>query len=81
MWGLGNRGFGWSLAPLLMGVSWVMVNHRSPWASGLIVVGVGIIVLEIIGSLVFYFRPISLTTLLIILIPGAVGLTLVGKHL
>src|SRR5215211_1015985 len=61
-WGLGDRGFGWSLAPLMAGVVWVVSSHRSLWAWGLIVVGVAIIFLEVISSLTFYFRPVSLNT-------------------
>jgi hypothetical protein len=80
-WGLGDRGFGWSLAPLMAGIVWVVASHKSFWAWALIVVGVAIIFLEVISSLTFYFRPISLNTLLIILVPGFVGLALVGKNL
>ena len=80
-WGWGSRGFGWSLAPLMMGVVWVVVSHRSLWAWGLVVVGVAIIFLEVISSLTFYFRPMDLTALLLILVPGFVGLALVGKNL
>jgi len=80
-WGLGQRGFGWSLVPLLIGVMWVVANRRSVWAWGLIVVGIAILVLEVLSSLVFYFRPVSLNTLLLMVVPGAAGLALLAKYL
>jgi hypothetical protein len=79
--GLGLRGFGWSLLPLLFGIGWLVCRPRSAGAWALLVLGVGILVFEILGSLTFYFRPVSLITLLIMLVPGAVGLALVAKHL
>ena len=35
----------------------------------------------ILGSLTLYFRPVSLVGMLIMVVPGAVGLALVAKHL
>jgi hypothetical protein len=78
--GLGLRGFGWSVLPLLFGIGWLIWRPRHACAWALIAIGVGILVFEILGSLTFYFRPVSLITLLIMLVPGAVGLALVAKH-
>ena len=79
--GLGLRGFGWSLLPLLLGIAWIVWQPRGLGGWALAVVGLGIIVFQILGSLTFYFRPVSLITLLIMLVPGAVGLVLVAKKL
>jgi hypothetical protein len=81
MFGWGLRGFGWSLLPLLLGVAWIVVQPRGIGGWALAVIGLGIVVVEILGSMTFYFRPISLLTLLAVLVPGAIGLALVAKHL
>ncbi len=78
-WGL--RGFGWTLLPLLLGLGWIVLQPRGIGGWALAVMGVGVIVFEVLGSLTFYFRPVSLLTLLAMLAPGAVGLALVVKHL
>jgi hypothetical protein len=78
--GLGSSGFGWSLLPLLFGLGWMIVRPRHLGGWTLAVVGVAIIVLEILGSLRFYFLPVSLVTVLLMLIPGAVGLALLAKY-
>jgi hypothetical protein len=79
--GLGGSGFGWSLLPLLFGIGWIVLQPRGAGGWILAVVGIGILVLEVLGSLTFYFRPVSLVTLLLMLVPGAVGLGLVAKNL
>jgi hypothetical protein len=79
--GLGLRGFGWSLLPLLFGIGWLVWRPRSLGGWALAALGVAILVFEVLCSLTFYFRPVSLVTLLIMLVPGAVGLVLVAKHL
>jgi hypothetical protein len=79
--GLGLRGFGWSLLPLLFGIGWIVWTPRSLGGWALAALGVAILVFEILGSMTFYFRPVSLITVLIMLVPGAVGLVLVAKHL
>jgi hypothetical protein len=79
--GLGLRGFGWSLLPLLLGIGWIVWQPRGLGGWLLALGGLALIVLEIIGSMTFYFRPVSLVTVLIMLVPGAVGLVLVAKHL
>jgi hypothetical protein len=79
--GFGVRGLGWSLLPLLAGVAWIVWQPRGLGGWVLAVVGVAILVFQILGSLTFYFRPVSLVTLLIMLVPGAVGSVLVLKHL
>jgi hypothetical protein len=79
--GLGLRGFGWSLLPLLFGVGWIIFQPRGIGGWALAALGLAIIFFEILGSLTFYFRPVSLITVLIMLVPGAVGLALVAKNL
>ena len=79
--GLGLRGFGWSLLPLLFGVGWIVVQPRGVGGWALAALGLAIVFFEILGSLTFYFRPVSLITVLIMLVPGAVGLALVAKNL
>jgi hypothetical protein len=79
--GLGLRGFGWSLLPLLLGIGWIVWQPRGLGGWPLALGGLALIVLEILGSMTFYFRPVSLVTVLIMLIPGTVGLVLVAKHL
>jgi hypothetical protein len=79
--GWGPRGFGWSLLPLLFGVAWIVWRPRGLGGWALALLGVVIIGLEVLGSLNFYFRPVSLITVLIMLVPGAVGAALVLKNL
>jgi hypothetical protein len=79
--GLGLRGFGWSLLPLLVGAGWIVLQPRGIGGWALAALGLAILVFEILASLTFYFRPVSLITLLIMLVPGAVGLALVAKNL
>ena len=80
-WGAGRLDFGWSLLPLLLGAGWIVYRPRGLGGWALAALGVAILVLEVIGSLTFYFRPVSLVTVLLMLVPGAVGLALVAKHL
>jgi hypothetical protein len=79
--GWSMRDFGWSLLPLLLGVGWIVLQPRSLGGWALAAIGLAILVFEIIGSLTFYFRPVSLVTTLLMLIPGAAGLGLLLKNL
>jgi hypothetical protein len=79
--GWGPRGFGWSLLPLLFGIAWIVWRPRGLGGWALALLGVVIIGLEVLGSLTFYFRPVSLITVLLMLGPGAVGAALVLKNL
>jgi len=79
--GLGLRGFGWSLLPLLLGIGWIVWQPRGLGGWLLALGGLALIVFEILGSLTFYFRPVSLVTVLLMLVPGVVGLVLVAKRL
>ena len=79
--GWGPRGFGWSLLPLLFGVAWIVWRPRGLGGWALALLGIVIIGLEVLGSLTFYFRPVSLITVLLMLAPGAVGAALVLKNL
>ncbi|HEY7060610.1 MAG TPA: hypothetical protein VII06_03965 [Chloroflexota bacterium] len=79
--GWGPRGFGWSLLPLLFGVAWIVWRPRGLGGWALALLGVVVIGLEVLGSLTFYFRPVSLITVLLMLVPGAVGAALVLKNL
>jgi hypothetical protein len=79
--GWGPRGFGWSLLPLLFGVAWIVWRPRGLGGWALALLGVVIIGLEVLSSLTFYFRPVSLITVFIMLVPGAVGAALVLKNL
>jgi hypothetical protein len=79
--GWGPRGFGWSLLPLLFGVAWIVWRPRGLGGWALALLGLVIVGLEILGSLTFYFRPVSLITVLLMLVPGAVGGALVLKNL
>ena len=79
--GLGLRGFGWSLLPLLLGIGWIVWQPRGLGGWLLALGGLALIVFEILGSLTFYFRPVSLVTVLLMLTPGVVGLVLVAKRL
>ena len=78
---LGLRQFGWSLLPLLFGVGWIVLRPRGLAGWMLAAVGLVILVIEIIGSLTFYYRPVSLLQTLIMLLPGAIGLALVARSL
>ena len=83
-WGFGwsgRRSFGWTLLPLLIGIGWVVWRPRGLGGWALTALGVALVALEVLSSLHFTFRPVSLITLLIMLVPGAVGLALVAKHL
>jgi hypothetical protein len=79
--GLGLRGFGWSLLPLLLGIGWIVWQPRGLGGWLLALGGLALLVFEILGSLTFYFRPVSLVTVLLMLVPGVVGLVLVAKRL
>ena len=79
--GWGPRGFGWSLLPLLFGVAWIVWRPRGLGGWALALLGIVVIGLEVLGSLTFYFRPVSLITVLLMLVPGAVGAGLVLKNL
>jgi hypothetical protein len=79
--GLGLRGFGWSLLPLLLGIGWIVWQPRGLGGWLLALGGLALIVFEILASLTFYFRPVSLVTVLLMLVPGVVGLVLVAKRL
>jgi hypothetical protein len=79
--GLGLRGFGWSLLPLLLGIGWIVWQPRGLGGWLLALGGLALIVFEVLGSLTFYFRPVSLVTVLLMLVPGVVGLVLVAKRL
>jgi hypothetical protein len=79
--GLGLRGFGWSLLPLLLGIGWIVWQPRGLGGWLLALGGLALIVFEILASLTFYFRPVSLVTVLLMLVPGVVGLALVAKRL
>jgi hypothetical protein len=79
--GWGPRGFGWSLLPLLFGIAWIVWRPRGLGGWALALLGVVLIGLEVLSSLTFYFRPVSLITVLLMLGPGAVGAALVLKNL
>jgi hypothetical protein len=79
--GWGPRGFGWSLLPLLFGVAWIVWRPRGLGGWALALLGAVIIWLEVLSSLTFYFRPVSLITVLLMLVPGAIGAALVVKNL
>ena len=78
---LGLRQFGWSLLPLLFGVGWIVLRPRGLGGWALAAAGLAILVIEIIGSLTFYYRPASLLQTLIMLLPGAAGLALLARSL
>src|SRR3954462_6323372 len=90
--GLGLRGFGWSLLPLLLGIGWVVPHPRGLGGLALppgglaplrfqLLGALAVLVVEIVASLTFSFRPVSLVTVLLMLVPGVVGLVLVAKRL
>src|SRR5437868_5531408 len=79
--GWGARGFGWSLLPLLFGVAWIVWRPRGLGGWALALLGIVIVGLEVLSSLTFYFRPVSLITVLLMLVPGAIGAALVVKNL
>ena len=56
--GLGPRGFGWSLLPLLFGVAWIVWRPRGLGGWALALLGVVLIGIEVLSSLTFYFRPV-----------------------
>ena len=53
--GLGLRGFGWSLLPLLLGIGWIVWQPRGLGGWLLALGGLALILFEILGSLTFYF--------------------------
>lgn len=72
----GTNTFGLSLLPVLIGISWLFFNGRSPWGWLLTLGGVAIIIVGVLVNLQIFFRPASLfnTLLMFGLLFGGLGL-------
>ena len=79
--GFGAAGFGWSLLPLLAGVALIVVRPRAVWGWGITALAIGFIFFEVLGTLHVYFRPVTLTGLIIMLLPLGLGIGLVLRSI
>jgi hypothetical protein len=77
----GERSFGITLLPLLIGIGLLFFNGGSRAGWVLVVLGALVIVLGIIANLQIYFRPTSLFNTLLILGLMAAGVGLVARSL
>ena len=75
--GFGAAGFGWSLLPLLAGVALIVVRPRAVWGWGVTALAIAFIFSEVLGTLRIYFRPVTLTGLIIMLLPLGLGIGLI----
>lgn len=75
--GGGAAGFGWSLLPLLAGIALIVVRPRAVWGWGVTALAIGFIFFEVLGTLHLYFRPVTLTGLIIMLLPLGLGIGLI----
>lgn len=77
-WSLfGHSAFGLTLIPVFVGVVWLFVNRRSFWGWLLFAGGAMIILLGVIAELHVFFKPISLYSVLLMIVLMAAGVGLI----
>jgi hypothetical protein len=73
MLGMGGGGFGLLLIPLMIGLGWLFYDSKNKIAWLLTAGSCALIVLSVIASLVMVFPMLSLTQMIIMLLPFAIG--------
>lgn len=79
MLGMGGGGFGLLLIPLMVGISWIIYDHKNRWAWLLSAAVTSVIIFSVLNSLVLSFPTISLLGVIMLLLPFAAGGALLLK--
>ncbi len=79
-WGMtAGDSIGFILVPLLVGVGWIFYNSRSVWGWLIMVVSLVLTVFTIISGLRMYFIPLSMISVILMLLPMTAGVAFVLK--
>lgn len=79
MLGMGGGGFGFLILPLLIGIGWVLYDSKNRIGWAIIAASCALILFSVISALIMTFPTTSLLGLIMMLMPFAVGGTLLLK--